>query len=319
MASFEVSVPHRGPFQYGPVSPIMAFRRFGLASGVKPIRNLSKFMVKVWCRWLGFPLRGSFGLQLDGQVTRINVSSHNSHFETVLAWPLGSYEPAVGALIDRFLPDDGTFYDIGANWGYYALYAASRPGYNGQVHAFEPYPPTAADLEAVLAQVGLGNMIVAHNMALSNRTGEARMVVPQRVKAAQASIREHREDGLAVPTAPLDGLGLPNPDMIKLDVEGHEAMVLEGARDTLRRSKPVIVFENWVHPARMDKTLAPVRLLEELGFRIYAPLYDASPSGADGRLRLHEISSKTRADFPEIVDVCAIHPDRLDAMKADEP
>lgn len=315
MTSFEVSVPYRCPFEYGPVPPLMAFRRFGLASGIKPLRNLSKFTVKVWCRRFHFPLRGSFGLHLDGQVKRINVSSHNSHFETVLAWPLGSYEPAVGAIIDMLLPQQGTFFDIGANWGYYSLFVAAREGFAGDIHAFEPYPPTVRDFEEVVRQAGFSDRIHLHRKALSDREGEAIMNVPHRVRAAEARLTND-EAGTSVPVCRLDSMDLPAPDFIKLDVESHEARFFSGAEGVLTRSKPVVIFENWAPPQDPERNIRALKLLEAMGFRLFAPELVSVDRNTDTRLRLTEVDSNTRKEFQNVVDICAVHRDRMGILSS---
>ena len=314
MTSYEVSVPYRCPFEYGPVPPLMAFRRFGLASGIKPLRNLSKFLVKVWCRGLRFPLRGSFDFHLDGQVKRITVSSHNSHFETIFAWPLGSYEPTVCALIDMLLPQQGTFFDIGANWGYYSLFVAAREGFSGDIYAFEPYPPTVRDFEEVIRQAGLSDRIHFHSEALSDHEGEATMIVPQRVKMAQAQLADVG-GGLSVRTCRLDVMTLPKPDLVKLDVETHEAAVLSGARDTLSRAKPAIIMENWVTADRPVQYRLPLQILESLGYLIFVPRLEVMDSAGSRLIRMTEVDISTRADFPDVVDVCAIHKDRTDILE----
>lgn len=72
-------------------------------------------------------------------------------------------------------------------------------------------------------------------------------------------------------TRRLDTLKLPPPDFIKMDVEGHEAEVLRGGLETLKSSWPFIVFENIRDYSSPAKTLEPLLILANLGYRLYIP------------------------------------------------
>ena len=70
----------------------------------------------------------------------------------------------------------------------------------------------------------------------------------------------------------LDEMSISDPDFIKLDVEGHEAKALEGAKETINRSKPLILFENWIENSPQI-TLRPFRILEQLDYKFYQPAW----------------------------------------------
>lgn len=114
-------------------------------------------------------------------------------------------------------------WDVGANIGSYALLAAAA---GADVTAFEPGPQARADL---LANAGLNecrNRIDATPYALADWTGEG-VLLP----AERAGIRELARDadqGDTVPVARGEALDLPQPDVIKIDVEGAEVAVLDG-------------------------------------------------------------------------------------------
>lgn len=75
--------------------------------------------------------------------------------------------------------------------------------------------------------------------------------------------------GSDVPFAPLDSFGLSNVDLIKMDVEGFEGHVVDGARQTLTESSPVVVFEdNGIGPRHFGKGwLDPKPILISLGYK----------------------------------------------------
>ena len=77
----------------------------------------------------------------------------------------------------------------------------------------------------------------------------------------------------SVPLRTIDSLGLSPCHFIKIDVEGMEADVLNGARQTIARHRPLLYVEN----DREEKSPALIALLRELGYRLYwhtPPLYN---------------------------------------------
>lgn len=239
----------------------------------------------------------------------------------------GAYEPEVACLIDAFLPDDGTFFDIGSNWGFFSLLAASRPGFRGTVCAFEPFPPTYADLASMVGQAGLEEAVRCFHLALSDREGTADMGIADGVLSGIARIVEGGE-GTAVKVAPLDSLDLPAPDVIKMDVEGHEAAALRGARHTLETAKPFIVFENWREPERPAVTLEPFTILAEMGYRFFVPGWrntrdgvtwigehpDASATSGERQLALVEATADQRFLLAQQINFVACHASRLETL-----
>ncbi|HVE80287.1 MAG TPA: FkbM family methyltransferase [Gemmatimonadaceae bacterium] len=130
--------------------------------------------------------------------------------------------------------------DIGANTGVYT-YALARAG--ATVHAFEPQPGCAAAIRAFGSR-----RIVVHELALSDTPGALVLYVPLKPAGPETG-----EASLAPPTGPyatldvevarLDDLGVGPVSFVKIDVEGHEDRVIRGARETLRRDRPLIVCE----------------------------------------------------------------------------
>ncbi len=123
--------------------------------------------------------------------------------------------------------------DVGANVGAIAVPVA---GFVKEVHAFEPVLSNVANLHENITRNKLGKVIV-HTCALGKEFGSARM------EADGGDVRTYAvRDGSGVDVVPLDSFDL-SPDFIKIDVEGYELEVLQGARETLKRSSPAIHFE----------------------------------------------------------------------------
>jgi FkbM family methyltransferase len=141
---------------------------------------------------------------------------------------LGIYETNK---VSRLIQDlHGTFYDIGANVGFYSLLAASK---GCSVFSFEPVPENILAIKNHLRINQLEATIMP--LALSDTDGEASFSVGE-----NNSIGHLGEGSLSVTTAKLDSLGLQTPDVMKIDVEGAEYLLLQGAEQTLKKHSPAI-------------------------------------------------------------------------------
>ncbi len=126
--------------------------------------------------------------------------------------------------------------DVGANKGVWTWFLARMVPV---VHAFEPNPKAFA----VLRRRAAAN-VVCRSIVLSDSSGAASLNVPEGTKGYSSQGRRcghcrrdagRRHASLVVETARLDGLELQNVGFMKIDVEGHELRVLEGAREVLAR------------------------------------------------------------------------------------
>src|SRR5262245_48926459 len=89
---------------------------------------------------------------------------------------LSNFEAETRSFLEAFLRPGDIFVDVGANIGLFTVLGARLVGKTGEVHSFEPYPPTFARLQENVALNGLGN-VRCNRMGLSNTKGEADMTV----------------------------------------------------------------------------------------------------------------------------------------------
>jgi FkbM family methyltransferase len=130
--------------------------------------------------------------------------------------------------------------DVGAHAGVYSFFFA-RSG--ATVEAFEPIDELAKTL-----RTRFGQLINVHQTALSDSEGEAKINVPmqgERPVYGFASITKSFsvEESIAVERRRLDSFKFENVVMLKVDVEGHELEVLQGAERTLVENRPIILVE----------------------------------------------------------------------------
>jgi FkbM family methyltransferase len=136
-------------------------------------------------------------------------------------------------------PSEGVIVDVGAHIGNHSVYwSAFVP--HAAILAFEPAPETFALLYRNLGLASRGTAL-ADRVALSDRCGSLTM----RVDPVNMGRTRVDPDGeLRVRAARLDDYGLDGVTLVKVDVEGWQEHVLEGARETLARCRPALLAED---------------------------------------------------------------------------
>lgn len=207
------------------------------------------------------------------------IDLHDAHVS--LGCLQDNYEPAETKFImDRLAPGD-TFVDIGANVGWFTIHAADKVGAAGRVHSFEPRTQTHGLLTRSITDNGFEDRCTVHKLALGSEKAETRLVWMPGTENPGGSrlVRDSAErvddmDGEGVKMAPLDSIDIQGKvPVMKLDVEGAEAMVLGGASEFLARHRPVILTEVFGFALRhVSKIDVPefVALIESNGYRIHA-------------------------------------------------
>ena len=224
--------------------------------------------------------KGTFELTLASGVATLKFDARNAQFQSLyLPHFVNGYEPEVMALIDMLLPDDGNFFDIGSNWGYFSIYAATRPGFRGKVYAFEPFPSTFSDLVDLVRQAKLENSISCESCALSDYDGLGEMKLPDLTHSGQAALQAKNASTGGIKVARLDSLGLPPPTLMKIDAEGSEALILAGAAEVISKHRPYIIFENWRDFGAPHRTLNPFTFLQKLGYVFFHPAWKREDNG----------------------------------------
>jgi FkbM family methyltransferase len=171
------------------------------------------------------------------------------------------YEPDVACAIDCLTGPAAVIVDAGSNWGPITLQCALRPGFRGLIYSFEPQARAFSMLTRIVDELGLTGVVYPAQLALSDRDGEAYLTEETwsgNVAVAKAvTLRRCR-------LARLDDLGIEDPQLIKIDVDGHEPQVIEGAWNIIERSRPMLIFEDWA-----DKSKAHFDRLSQAGYQLY--------------------------------------------------
>lgn len=148
---------------------------------------------------------------------------------------------------DTFISPDMNFVDIGAHVGTYSWTCGKKAAHT---YAFECSPRTFCYLAANIALHDLTERISPYPFALGNSEGTIDYIVRSAdgggngVKSLCTGDANCKK--IAIPMKTLDSFNLTNVGFIKIDVEGFEKEVLQGALETLKRNNwPRILFESW--------------------------------------------------------------------------
>jgi FkbM family methyltransferase len=186
---------------------------------------------------------------------------------------MDAVDPVVYSLVRNHVKPGNVVWDVGANVGLFAFAAASLTGPRGHVYAFEPdawlvqllrrsadaQPAASGGVDVMPVAVAAANGFRTFHVAARSRAASSL----EGFGSTQAGGVRARQTVYCVA---LDEIapGLRAPDVIKIDVEGAELEVLQGARGVIARHRPVVLCE-----VGSGHAAAAAALLRELGYRLF--------------------------------------------------
>jgi len=138
--------------------------------------------------------------------------------------------------------------DIGAHYGVMS-YTLSK--LFDEVHAFEIDPDVHACLQQNIKNFSMTN-VIAHPFGLGDKKQQVGLK-----KKASKTFSTHVDLTASenlVPIRTLDSFGLKNVDLIKIDAEGFEPFIIQGGLNTIKKYKPVILYEDKGHSQRYENS-----------------------------------------------------------------
>lgn len=164
-----------------------------------------------------------------------------------LMW-IGTWENEFAEALKNAIRPGWVCYDIGGYKGYYAGVMALRGA--SEVFIFEPMPTNATKIKKLI-ELNASLPIRLKQLAVSDTCDKATFkLMPEETmgKLATSSFQQQDQEltELTVDCITLDELvksGIPEPDFIKIDVEGAEEFVLKGAVELLKRKRPFLMIE----------------------------------------------------------------------------
>ncbi len=188
------------------------------------------------------------------------------HHRYVNGYWVGNYEMPIQAALARLLAPGDVFYDVGANAGFFSLLAAKQVGDAGRVFAFEPLPENLASLREQIAVNSLSHVeIVEGAIGATTGTAELSFASGQNSEAHLGSPKSEGESVTTVPITTLDAFVAAHrrPTLVKVDVEGAETAVLEGAPRLLADGTTFLIELHGI-----DKGMRVSATLREAGYRL---------------------------------------------------
>ncbi len=188
----------------------------------------------------------------------------------------GEFSEGENDLFRQVLRPGCVVVEAGANIGAHTLTLSKAVGPRGAVYAYEPQRPVFQILCGNMALNGRLN-VDCRREALGEQSGWINVPAvdyhaPENYGGLQLG---GHQAGEKVRVSTVDSLELPRCDMIKVDVEGMELQVLQGAAATIGRCRPILYVEN----DRIEKSQPLIEYIMSLGYTLYwhmPPLYHPS-------------------------------------------
>ena len=192
---------------------------------------------------------------------------------------IGQYEVLETILLKNLSVSAKTILDIGANVGYYSVILGSQLKKDQELYAFEPIKSSFAQLKRNIKLNNLEGKVKMFNLALSDKEETLKLFIPKTSGSSATSARLlHPEEENWIEEVHCQTLDsfmhtkqIDSCDLLKIDVEGAELQILNGAISTIDRFKPVIFTEllrKWsaaydYHPNDV------IKMLRELNFQCF--------------------------------------------------
>lgn len=170
----------------------------------------------------------------------------------IIGWNIfffGEYEAATNRALEKYLCPGDVVVEAGSNIGSETVLISKLVGEQGRVHCFEPNPYAYDKLDAnVKLNSRFGNTVL-YKLALGEQNKEITFYIypPEFWNSGLASKYHETETAINATQVTLDSwvkdMGLSRLDFLKMDIQGGEKDVLDGAEETLRRFRPKIFTE----------------------------------------------------------------------------
>jgi len=189
----------------------------------------------------------------------------------------GIWEPSVTLAFKKAVGSSKTFFDIGANVGYYSLLAAQQMKGQGRIFAFEPNPRTYNLLLNNIDINGYADFCNVENVALGAKASEMSLAIVEKHRGGASFFRSEQNNELLyhdtisnrvqVAVDTLDNYcahhSIEKIDMMKIDVEGAEPLLVAGMQQQIGKNNSLILFMEW-YRALLNQSCNPEHFAQQL-------------------------------------------------------
>jgi FkbM family methyltransferase len=169
-------------------------------------------------------------------------------------------------ILGQVLSPGAVVVDVGANIGTHTVFFAKSVTEKGLVVAFEPQRLVFQTLCGNVALNGLTN-VTCFCAAVGEKRAQLKFpTVDPRQTFNFGAVRPSGDgSGEVVDVVPIDELGLPRCTLIKVDVEGMEAKVIAGAKETIARCRPALFLEN----DTVERSREVLEAVDAIGYKAF--------------------------------------------------
>jgi FkbM family methyltransferase len=149
-------------------------------------------------------------------------------------------------VLRHFLPQTKTLLDVGANSGLYCWVAAQEGRSDAKIHVFEPQLDLCPVLEKTISLNNWEDKVSVHGLALGARPDRLELHLAGTGSSLDNDFNDNADlptQSVTVDTLDNQAANLGKIDFIKIDVEGYEQSVLDGAREVLKLYRPILFIE----------------------------------------------------------------------------
>jgi FkbM family methyltransferase len=200
-------------------------------------KNKAKVLLRIFLWQIKSRLKNNITVTWINNL-KVNISQGDTGFTGNIYYGLQDYDDMLFTV--RFLGNNDLFIDIGANCGSYSILASKVS--EAEVIAFEPNTATFLKLKKNIELNYSGEKIQLRKIGISNKIGQESITINSGPKnfIVDHSSKENTElIGVSTLNAELQDL---QPTFLKIDVEGHEIQVLEGATEILKNKGVIVVI-----------------------------------------------------------------------------
>lgn len=217
------------------------------------------------------------GHMLMAELADFKFWFNSSDREMGVPMGFGTYEQETVSFLKGVVTPGMVCWDIGAQTGFFTCLLSRLVGNSGEVISYEPMPNSFDLMAKNIKENGFDKIAYAFNAACSNIIGE----IPMMLASKMFVVEKNAKDTIKIPCVRLDEAGHERlPDLIKIDVEGHEPAVLEGLEKVLQRCSPLLMLElneYWLTNCSGKSSGELIRELNKLGYIVYGMEDLASP------------------------------------------
>ncbi len=197
---------------------------------------------------------------------RIALPPNPRHISTYVFVEQEDWFEDEAQFVSRAAEPGGRMLDIGSSFGFYSLTYARAAGPAARIWAFEPTPMVCSCLRESIRMNNFANFTLTET-AVGATEGRSKFKI---AGSSELNRVDAEGGGIEVRVAPLDALdaehGFGKVDFVKIDVEGHEAAVLEGGTAFFTRESPLVLLEV---RAGDDLDFSVATRFEALGYGLY--------------------------------------------------